>query len=45
MALTQAFLDLDARLMEAQRERRLCQLSQLETLVCSLGGDQYADVL
>ncbi|KAL9190481.1 hypothetical protein ACHAXT_007692 [Thalassiosira profunda] len=43
-ALTSAFLDLDAQLMEAQRSVRLGQLSKLETLVYSLGGNVEHDV-
>ncbi|KAL3766117.1 hypothetical protein ACHAW5_001424 [Stephanodiscus triporus] len=38
-ALTSTFLELDTKLIEAQRKIRLDQLSQLENLVYSVGGD------
>ncbi|KAL7530758.1 hypothetical protein ACHAWF_003498 [Thalassiosira exigua] len=37
-ALASTFLVLDEKLMQAQRARRVAQLSQLESLVFSLGG-------
>lgn len=43
-ALTSTFLQLDEKLVVAQRERRLNQLSQLESIVLSLGGDNQHDV-
>ena len=36
-ALTATFLDLDSKLMEAQRNRRLNQLNELESVMSSLG--------
>ena len=38
-ALTSTFLELDDKLIEAERKIRLGQLSKLESLVYSLGGD------
>ena len=38
-ALTSTFLELDDKLIEAERKIRLGQLSKLESLVFSLGGD------
>ncbi len=43
-ALSAAFLELDAKHMEAQRQRRLSQLSHLEDLVYSLASDVEHDV-
>lgn len=43
-ALTSAFLALDAKLLTAQRGRRVSQLSQLEDLVYSMGGTVEHDV-
>mmetsp|Transcript_16388 Transcript_16388/g.35426 ORF Transcript_16388/g.35426 Transcript_16388/m.35426 type:complete len:571 (-) Transcript_16388:120-1832(-) len=43
-ALTATFLELDEKLIVAQRARRLGQLSQLENLVQSLGGAIELDV-
>eukprot|EP00578_Thalassiosira_sp_NH16_P001969 CAMPEP_0181130392 /NCGR_PEP_ID=MMETSP1071-20121207/29838_1 /TAXON_ID=35127 /ORGANISM="Thalassiosira sp., Strain NH16" /LENGTH=602 /DNA_ID=CAMNT_0023216457 /DNA_START=179 /DNA_END=1987 /DNA_ORIENTATION=- len=43
-ALHETFLELDEKLMAAQRSRRLAQLSQLESLVYSMGGTVEHDV-